>query len=340
MVYYNHLSEKEREFIFFSLLIWKKQYEIAQLLNRSPWTISREIKRNSVLIDSRFNNDPKMKLNKNNYFYLPNRAHVKYIIRKSGSSKRKPLKVFAYLWYIIIKLHLGWSPETISWRMEERWIWSISPEAIYQFIYNKDFKYLKLWEYLPLKRKKRKTKSWRWIKRSNIPNRISISQRPIEAKFRDVAGYWESDTIEWHKKKSCLHVSVERATRLVRIRKIDRKKALYTTNAMIEIFSNVPKEMLKWDTPDNWSEFTKWEIVSNELGIPFFFTHPYSSWEKGTVERINWFIRKFFPKWTNFDLVSNEEIQYVEDWINNRPMTCLKFKTPNEKFQECLTASS
>ena len=339
MTYYNHLSEKERDFIFFCLLVWKKQKEIAKELGRNPWTISREIKRNSVLVDPRFNNNPKMKMIKGNYVYLPNKAHLKYLTRKSDSSKKKPLKVFAYIRLIKFCLMIGWSPEIISWYMKAKWIGNISHEAIYQFIYNKDFKYLKLWEFLPLKRKKRKSKSWRWVRRSNIPNRVSISQRPEEANLRDVVWYWESDTIEWHRKKSCLHVSVERATRLVRIRKMSAKKALYTVNAMINIFSDIPKELLKWDTPDNWSEFTKWELVSEEIQIPFFFTHPYSSWEKWTVERINWFIRRFFPKWTNFDLISEEEIQYVEDWINNRPMKCLNFRTPNEKFQECLNSS-
>jgi IS30 family transposase len=56
--------------------------------------------------------------------------------------------------------------------------------------------------------------------------------------------------------------------------------------------------------------------------------------EKGTVENINGLIRRFFPKKTDFDLVSDAQLQYVEDWINNRPMKILNFKTPNEKFKE------
>ena len=55
--------------------------------------------------------------------------------------------------------------------------------------------------------------------------------------------------------------------------------------------------------------------------------------EKGTVENINGLIRRFFPKGTNFDKISKEEIAYVENWINNRPMKILGFKTPNEVFQ-------
>ena len=65
-----------------------------------------------------------------------------------------------------------------------------------------------------------------------------------------------------------------------------------------------------------------------------FFCNPYSSWEKGTVENINGLIRRFFPKGTDFDKITDEQIQQVEDWINNRPMKVLGYKSPNEKYAE------
>ncbi|KES12055.1 hypothetical protein SASC598O02_001660, partial [Snodgrassella alvi SCGC AB-598-O02] len=43
-MYYNHLSRKERYQIFVLLQAGKNKKEIAQLLNRHPSTISREIK--------------------------------------------------------------------------------------------------------------------------------------------------------------------------------------------------------------------------------------------------------------------------------------------------------
>jgi IS30 family transposase len=101
---------------------------------------------------------------------------------------------------------------------------------------------------------------------------------------------------------------------------------------MIDIFTDIPQNLRKTITLDNGTEFTGWQKVKKELSIDCYFTHPYSSWEKGTVERMNGFIRRFFPKGTDFNFVTDKQIQDTEDWINNRPMTCLNFKTPNEVF--------
>ena len=189
-----------------------------------------------------------------------------------------------------------------------------------------------------MRRKKRKKRNWRNIKKTKIPNRIDISVRPDEINDRTLFGNRESDSIEWLRwYGACLHVSVERKTRKTKIRKINRKTAENTNIAMKDIFWNMPRKAILTITPDNWTEFTAREKIRDELWIIFYFTHPYSSREKWTVERINWFIRRFFPKKTDFNTISDEEIQFVEDWINNRPMAVLDFRTPNEAYYEELT---
>jgi IS30 family transposase len=87
---------------------------------------------------------------------------------------------------------------------------------------------------------------------------------------------------------------------------------------MKTIFSGLPQKAILTTTPDNWTEFSWREEVKNELWIDFYFTYTYSSREKWIVERKNGFIRRFFPKKTDFATITNEEIQFVEDWINNR----------------------
>ena len=82
----------------------------------------------------------------------------------------------------------------------------------------------------------------------------------------------------------------------------------------------------------------KWDIISYLLNTKSYFARPYCSNDKGTVENINGLIRRFFPKGTNFDNISEEAIAYVEDWINNRPMKILNYMTPNQKFQQCSVA--
>jgi len=83
-------------------------------------------------------------------------------------------------------------------------------------------------------------------------------------------------------------------------------------------------------TSDNGPENAEHEKVSAILSAPFFFCHPYHSWEKGTVENRNGVIRRYLPRETNLDDVSQSELDNIADEINNRPMKCLNFLTPYE----------
>ena len=85
-------------------------------------------------------------------------------------------------------------------------------------------------------------------------------------------------------------------------------------------------------TYDNGCEFVEHEFVNNQLGTKSYFCKPYHAWEKGTVENINGLIRRFFPKKTDFDTISNRKIKFVEDWINSKPMKVLGFMTPTEAY--------
>ena len=67
-----------------------------------------------------------------------------------------------------------------------------------------------------------------------------------------------------------------------------------------------------------------------ELGIDFYFTHPYSSWEKGTNENTNGLIRQYFPKGTDFSKITESMLAEVEAALNARPRKCLNYKTPNQ----------
>lgn len=134
------------------------------------------------------------------------------------------------------------------------------------------------------------------------------------------------------KTKSCLTVLVDRATRKTFIRKTASKTSIQTSTSILKALKPLSNN-IKSITYDNGCEFAKHEKINKELNIKSYFCKPYHSWEKGTVENINGLIRRFFPKGTDFDTISEEEIAYVEDWINNRPMKILNYMTPNEKLQ-------
>ena len=134
------------------------------------------------------------------------------------------------------------------------------------------------------------------------------------------------------KRNSCLTVMVDRASRKTIIKKTASKTSVETAKSILKAMKPY-QNIIKSITYDNGCEFSKHEKINKELNIKSYFCKPYHSWEKGTVENINGLIRRFFPKGTNFDTISEEAISYVEDWINNRPMKILNYMTPNQKFQ-------
>ena len=184
--------------------------------------------------------------------------------------------------------------------------------------------------------------------KSLIPNRIDINLRPSEANLRINFGHFEADTIEGKRerikqdsgnirqqRKSCLTVMVDRTTRLTRIMKTASKTSIQTTKSILKALKPYSiNNTIKSITYDNGLEFSLHEKVNKELHCKSYFCKPYASYEKGTVENINGLIRRFFPKGTDFDNISEEQIKYVEDWINNRPMKILNYLTPNEKCRK------
>lgn len=315
---YCHLTEKERDKISVLNSQGKKPAEIGRILGRNRSTITRELKRSSSV-----------------YFrgsYLSSQSHQNIKRRWGISHKKQRIQDERIRKYVIEKLQNYWTPELIAGRIKIDLGLSISHEAIYQYIYdgNRD-----LVKYLPRKHLARKKKwKYRKTKRTLIPNKISIENRPLDANKRIKFGHFEADTIVSRQSKAALLVLTDRSTRLVKIKKLARKTAEQASNAIIFALNNFDSIKLHTITYDNGSEFCYHEKVNHKLKTKSFFCNPYHSWEKGTVENINGLIRRFFPKGTDFDKIIDEDIQQVENWINSRPMKCLGFKTPYEKFQE------
>jgi transposase, IS30 family len=347
MKQYTHLSLEEREIIYSWLLEWKKKKEIALELWRSPPTITREIKRNSTILSRSLNHLKEKK--KEHYHYLPDRAEKKSEVRRNEVNWRAPLKNPETLRYTIEHLSLGWSPDiiagsitTLSW--EERKIRNlmiISHECIYQFIYSKKWEELWLKHYLLRSHKRRKKQTGRSLKKScKIPNRVDISQRKEaypECESRKEFGHFEGDSVlSMRTTYSALRTELERKSRFLFARRIPRKKALYTAQATISIFRSLPQWAVKSTTWDNGSEHTEHEQITRELDIPIYFAEPYKSWQRGSNEHANGMMRRFFPKGTNFDDVTDEQIQKVVDYLNNRPRKILGYKTPKQVFDSYL----
>jgi transposase, IS30 family len=344
MKQYTHISEEERNNIYSLLLEWKNKKEIASILGRSPPTITREIHRNSTILSRSLNGIREKK--PEYYHYLPDTAQTKSEKRRKWVNWRAPLKRPAILEHVVRHLKLGWSPDIIAGDLRLLYPWDttmhISHECIYQFIYTKLWH--ELWEnakwlkqYLLRSHKRRKKKTGRSLtKSSKIPNRVDIFQRNIDHPFceiRDEFGHFEWDSIlSVRTTYSALRTELERKSRFLFVRRIPRKTAEYTVQATISIYSSLPKWAVKSTTWDNGTEHTWHEVVTQKLKIPIYFAEPYKSWQRWSNEHGNGIIRRFFPKGTNFDDVTDEQIQKVVDYINNRPRKILGYKTPKQVF--------
>ena len=313
-----HLTAEERDMISILHAESKSPAEIGRALGRHRGTITRELNRNTSV----FFRDK----------YVGSQSHGNVKRKWQESHKRKRLDNPELVKYIEEKLKLGWSPEIISNKIEGDIDLTVSHEAIYQFIYNGRNDLAKFLTRKQLGRKPRSKK--RKTKRINIPNRIDIDERPQEANERKEFGHFEADTIFSRNSLSALLVMADRLSRRTKIRKLTRKTAQQASSQIVFALKDYNIIHLKTMTYDNGTEFCYHEKVNEEMKMQSYFCKPYHAWEKGTVENINGLIRRFFPKGTNFDNITDEQIQYVENWINNRPMKILNFKTPNEKVLE------
>jgi len=314
---FTHLESIEREKI--SILTAQKlsKNKIAKELGRSASTITREFQRGVV--------------HNGNYYAATTIENIRKI--KFKACRKRKTDNPEVQEYIIEKLKLPflWSPEIISVKMKEELGISIGKDSIYTFIYENP----KLTEFLAKKHSGKKPRNKKKkTERTLIPNRIGIEQRPKEANERKEFGHFEADTIVSRASLACLLVIADRTTRKIKIKKLARKTADLTSSSIVFSLQMYNIIQLLTITYDNGSEFCWHDKVNKVLNMQSFFCNPYSSWEKGTVENLNGLIRRFFPKGTDFDKITDKQIKQVEDWINNRPMRVLGYKSPNEKYAE------
>jgi IS30 family transposase len=317
---YTHLNEEDRNQLVVLLNRGKSVRDIAKKLDRSPSSISREVKRNFG----------KTK-------YRANMAQKRAIERHHTAHVSKRLKSNALRIEVERMIEQGHTPEQISGRMPlvHPELPHISHEAIYQWIYAQR---PHLIGYLPRSHQQRwpkgKSKRRRPLK-FRIPERIPLSQRPQQANDRSQPGHWEADLI-MGSGASSLQTVVERKFRFTKLTRVANQSAAASCQALIHSLAEFPPELRRSITYDNGVENHDHLLVNKELKTNSFFCEPYHSWEKGTNENTNGIVRRKFPKRTNFDMLSLADIQAVESWLNNRPRKCLNFLTPTEALAKAV----
>ena len=320
---YKQLNANERDILAVLKSRGKSLREIAAVLERSPSTLSRELKRNAPPVYTGY--------------YLSHKAQERVEKRKHESHRRQRLKSDLIRHYVEKRLRLGWSPELIAGRLPiDHPGQPISHEAIYQWVYQDATPLI-----LSLVRahRKRKHRGYsRKHKKSHIPERISIKERPEAVLKRLHIGHWETDTISCRKSFQAVQVTVERKARYAKVAKLKTKSARAMSIALTRRLSRYPADLRLSITYDNGSENAEHMRTNKILGTRSYFCEPFHSYERGTVENTISLVRRFLPKKTNLATISQDHLIKIESWLNNRPRKYLGFKTPKEAFNaECCT---
>lgn len=282
-------------------------------LNRSVSGISDEVKMNSVQGK-----------------YQPEKAHLKACVRRQ-QSKYQGKKIVSNLKLrskVEEMLYDDNSPSNIAGRIvnHEKHLPSISKDSIYRYI---ESVYGRRIEYYRQTKRTRSRK--RRVKTKKLEERTFIDERPKTIDLRQEIGDAEADFIvSGRNGQGILLVVVDRKTRKAFLEKIV-EVSIDNVHCSFAKIKERFKE-IKTITTDNDLLFKKHLELEKILGVKIYFCHPYHSWEKGTIENINKYIRKDIPKGSNISRYSRRFIQEIEDKLNRRPMKCLNYLTPTESM--------
>jgi transposase, IS30 family len=323
---YSHLTEHERVCIFHCQGMIHDA-ELARRLQRHPATLQRE--------RQRFRKAPIWPCY---HFYLPDHAH------RFAREKRQQSRGFRWtlhrplLAYVKAGLRRKWSPEQITGRLQldhpQDARMRLSHTSIYRWLRADRRAGGKLWMHLRQSHKKRRKPYGSGPRRSRIPARVSIDQRPPAANQRKEVGHWESDSVLGKHGRLATHV--DRKSRYVLIARLPDGRAIEFNAGSIRRFKRLPAKCRKTLTADNGSEFVEHQKLSSRLGFKTFFADPYSSWQRGTNENTNGLIRQYLPKGSDFSGLTHQRVAVIERALNNRPRKCLGYRTPAEVLATAL----
>ena len=308
---YTHFTLSERFCLQEFLKEGRSFREIAKLMGRSPSTISREVKRNFSRKKKRYN---------------PWRATTLYIIRRRNCVRKPAIKQGTELYQLIKKcLEQYWSPELIANHCKKNG-YSVSFSTIYTAIKSGLFHSISSKTHLRRRGKKKHAKHGN---HATIHPEHTIHDRPSIVAERLRLGDWEGDTVCGAKNKSCLVTQVDRESRLL-------TAAISPNHTMQEVRRATARafELLEVSMPihtitlDNGSEFADFKGIEEDLQTTIYFADPHSPWQRGLNENTNDILRFFFPKGTDFSLISEEELLRVVHLINSRPRKCLDYLSP------------
>jgi IS30 family transposase len=318
---YTHLTRKERYFIYHMRMAGWSPAKIGRTIGRHRGTIRRELERNT----SRWGQ------------YLDDHAQRQANQRRRAACRRPCTGDAALMAHVEAKLQTKWSPDEIAGRLKaeppkELEGRSISHATIYRWIWACPERSQRLRPHLRVAWKKRRKPYGKPSKRGQIPNRVGIEHRPEAVDARERLGDWEGDTVVGKGRSGYVLTNVDRASRYLVTRKLDRPTAQATADALYDAMRRLPRGTRKTQTFDNGREFASHETIAKRLSLAVYFADPYSSWQRGTNENTNGLLRQYLPKSRDFGSLTDFELASYTWQLNNRPRKCLNYRTPAEVF--------
>ena len=320
---YTHFTLDERKYLQKLLSEGLSIRKISEILERAPSSVSREIRRNRAKYKPHHKPD-------NKYWYNHWRANNLYILRRRNQD-RAALKPGTEEWdYIISGLEHYWSPAAIAgrWHLEHPDRKPLCVSTIYRYI--KQGKFPRITAKSHLRRRGKHMLPRSSCYNSIQPDRI-IPQWPDTIRSRTRIGDWEGDTVYGAVGKGLLVTLVDRKSKLLRMGLLVKRSAEETRLVIEKRLKGLPVKSISLD---NGSEFSEFRKLEQDLSTLVYFAEPHKPWQRGTNENTNDIVRFFFPRGFDFRTITDEDVQFVEDLINNRPRACLNWKTPAEVFLE------
>jgi IS30 family transposase len=339
---HGRLTSTGRALIQFGLAMRWSMRAIAAEIGVAPSTVSREIARARVAAGSGR--------------YDAQRAQKRADAERDRRRRRRPRSLDRpeLRAVVVALLNQRCSPQQIAGRLPvlfpDRDDMRVSHETIYQALYVQGRGSLR--QELTVVKALRSGRTQR-RPMSKLPRRTSrpwlegarLTDRPAEVNDRAIPGHWEGDLVVGPDSTdndalsgSGLVTLVERNTRFTLIGRLPGVRDSETViQVLTRLGRTLPAELVKtitWDQGQEMAQHAKFTIAT---GCQVFFCDPHSPWQRGTNENTNGLIRDFYPKGTDFNLATDEDLAETTRLLNNRPRRTLQFHTPAEKMAELLT---
>lgn len=324
-----HLTSEERHEIEVRRKDGWSAYRIAKHLGRAPNTIRNELRRGDRVLQNgiahRYSADrgkevylENRKRSRRNYRCLETVAFLRYVVQKVKSNDKWSLDAC-----------VGYARETGKFDRRNM----VCTKTLYNYV---DLGFLPITN-MDLPEKLRRNTKQKRIRANKKKLGRSIAERPEYISLREEFGHWEIDSVRCAKSadEPAVLTIVERKVResiWLKVRNHSAEAVDEALEALFLEFGDRYREVFKSITADNGSEFANLSKLEAR-GIQVYFTHPYTSCEKGTNECHNRMLRRFLPKGKRVSDYGADDILFFADVINNLPRKILNYRTPEQLFE-------